>query len=259
MTHEELEELLGAYALDATDPEERGQIEAHLSECPHCRAEVAAHLEMAALLGSAGTDAPAGLWEKIASSIAEDQPSGDGEPPAPVLQSNVFRLQPRPTRRSGRVGLSAAIGAIAAAVMVFLGVEVAQLHSKVDTLTTATQTAGLKSAALALATGPHQTIKLASADRQLAATVIVGGSGQAYWLWSSLRNLPSSQTYQLWGLSRGKPVSLGLVGDHPDAIDPFTVERGVSELMVTAEPEGGTPGPTTAVLAQGAVPPSAIS
>lgn len=110
-----------------------------------------------------------------------------------------------------------------------------------------------------MAAGPHQTIKLAATDRQPAATVIVDGSGQAYWLWSSLHNLPSSQTYQLWGLSQGKPVSLGLVGDHPNAIDYFTLERGVTELMVTAEPQGGTPGPTTAVLAQGAVPPSAIT
>ena len=47
----DIELLLGAYALHATEPGESLEIEAHLAECPRCRAEVAAHLEMAALLG----------------------------------------------------------------------------------------------------------------------------------------------------------------------------------------------------------------
>ena len=52
MTHDEVSELLGAFALDAVDGEEYEQIEAHLSECPRCRAEVDAHREVAAALGN---------------------------------------------------------------------------------------------------------------------------------------------------------------------------------------------------------------
>ena len=41
LTHDEAAELLGAYALDAVEADERDAIEHHLNECPRCRAEVA--------------------------------------------------------------------------------------------------------------------------------------------------------------------------------------------------------------------------
>ena len=74
MTHEEIGELLGAYALHATEPDEVAIIEAHLAECPKCRAEVAAHLEVATLLGNSGGDAPDGLWDRIADTLEEAPP-----------------------------------------------------------------------------------------------------------------------------------------------------------------------------------------
>ena len=39
---------------------------------------------------------------------------------------------------------------------------------------------------------------------------------------SSLSLLPANETYQLWGIVRGQPVSLGLLGNQPRAV-PFTV------------------------------------
>ena len=36
LTHSEIEELLGAYALDALEPEEKAQVEGHLRECIRC-------------------------------------------------------------------------------------------------------------------------------------------------------------------------------------------------------------------------------
>jgi anti-sigma factor RsiW len=259
MMHEEIEELLGAYALDATEQAERAQVEAHLAECPRCRAEVAAHLEMAALLGSAATEAPPGLWDKIASSIAEDNRGPVSEPPAPVLALRVGGRAPRSAPKRRRAVVWSAVATLAAAVMALLGVEVAQLHGQVGRLHKELSIAGLTLSANQLDAGPHHTVRLVSTDRQPAATVIVARSGAAYWLWSSLHTLPTSQTYQLWGLSHGKPVSLALVGAHPNAVDFFKLEPDVTELLVTAEPEGGTPGPTTAVLAEGAVPSAAVN
>lgn len=70
VTHEEIEEMLGAYALDAVSPEERDEIERHLRECPRCQQEVTAHLQVAGVLGSLGGSAPAGLWDRIAGELA---------------------------------------------------------------------------------------------------------------------------------------------------------------------------------------------
>ena len=71
----ELEELIGAYALDAVDPEERDAVERHLAECPRCRMELAGHLEVAALLGNTGAPAPDGVWARIATSLEEPPPA----------------------------------------------------------------------------------------------------------------------------------------------------------------------------------------
>lgn len=70
MTHAEIAELLGAYALDAVSVEEAAEIEEHLAECPRCRAEVSAHREVAGVLGNLSGSAPAGLWSRIADELA---------------------------------------------------------------------------------------------------------------------------------------------------------------------------------------------
>ena len=66
LTHDELQALIGAYALDAVDADEREAMELHLLECPRCRAEVAEHREVAAFLAHNGHTAPEGLWDRIA-------------------------------------------------------------------------------------------------------------------------------------------------------------------------------------------------
>src|SRR6476660_9423987 len=53
--HEDIQELLGVYALDATDADETAMIDAHLATCPWCREELRQHREVAAVLAS-GTD-----------------------------------------------------------------------------------------------------------------------------------------------------------------------------------------------------------
>ena len=79
MRGDEYDELLGAYALHSTELSEREAVQAHLAECPRCRAEVKLHHEMAALLCSAGSQAPPGLWGRIVRAISE-------HPPGPTLR-----------------------------------------------------------------------------------------------------------------------------------------------------------------------------
>ncbi|MDQ1391403.1 MAG: hypothetical protein QOF30_380 [Acidimicrobiaceae bacterium] len=73
--HADLQELLGAYALDAVEPDEASAIERHLPTCPRCRNELADHREVAALLGYAGGTAPSGLWDRIIASLEEPPPA----------------------------------------------------------------------------------------------------------------------------------------------------------------------------------------
>ena len=122
-SHEELQELLGAYALDAVDADERGRIEDHLQGCARCRAEVEQHREVAAQLAYTGADAPEGLWRRIAAQL-------DTGPPAGELAA-ILPLTPR--RRP-----VVAVAGAAAVVAVAVGVLAWQVHRADD------QVAGLR-------------------------------------------------------------------------------------------------------------------
>jgi anti-sigma-K factor RskA len=105
----------------------------------------------------------------------------------------------------------------------------------------------------ALSSPGHRVVQLRSRSGVDIARAVLTSSGDAYLVPTSLQGLDASRTYQLWALSRGKPVSLGVLGASP-GITLFRVESGMSALMLTAEPRGGVPEPTTPVLAQAGLP-----
>lgn len=251
MNHDDLQSLLGAYALDALDPDEVAAVEAHLAECPRCRSEVAAHRSTASVLARVGGEAPAGTWDRIAAEIALDD-RADGEhldEPSHHLHepSNVVSL---PVRRRVALPVVGAVAAAAAVAAVFLGVSAARLDHRVNDLSNALRAGGLQQTAAAAVLSPqHRNVQLLSPSDHLTAQVVTLPDGNAYLVRSELPALDSLRTYQLWGLVNGKVVSLGLLGSNPQLVA-FRVDQAVSRLMVTAEPKGGVPQPTTPVLAQ---------
>jgi hypothetical protein len=74
----ELDGLLGAYALDAIDYEERQEIDDYLARSPRARAEVFEHQQVAAALGNSTAEAPVALWQRIAESLDLDRAGLDG-------------------------------------------------------------------------------------------------------------------------------------------------------------------------------------
>src|SRR5688572_21850390 len=111
--HHEVEELLGAYALDAVEPDEAALVEAHLATCPRCRAEVDGHREVATFLAQAGAPAPEHLWDRIADAIG-------GESPPPMRL--VVDREPRAARLRWFGGGAAVAAAAAAVVVAIVGV-----------------------------------------------------------------------------------------------------------------------------------------
>ena len=100
--HDEIAELLGAYALDAVEPDEAALVEDHLRECPRCAAEVAEHREVAAMLAHSGAPAPEGIWERIVEGLEEPPPEINlpvGAPPPPgVIDLGARRRSRVPAR-----------------------------------------------------------------------------------------------------------------------------------------------------------------
>lgn len=265
MDHAEAEQLLGAYALDAVDPEEAEAVEEHLETCPRCRSELAGHREVTGLFAYRGQEAPEGLWDRITASMQEP-------PPALRLEriDHTGRLGPAaqayavPDGAAGggrramslRVRTLAVLAAAAAVVVALLGAEVAHLNGRVG---------HLNNQVAAIATGPSmaqvraalavrgaKVVRLETPGGTKAAPVldaVVTPSGDGYVYASHLSPLPADRTYQLWGVVGTQRISYGLLGTDPSVV-PFHAGSGVKALAVTAEVAGGvvqTKGPIVAL------------
>jgi anti-sigma factor RsiW len=222
-THDEVAELLGAYALHAVDADERTLVEAHLGDCPRCRGELREHEAVASLLGNSGGDAPDGLWDRIAD-VLEEQP-----PP--------MRIIPLARRRSSRVLLAAAA---AVAAIATLGVVVVRQDDRIDDLQAAVADEGVLRAANAALTHPRAVeAALRSPDGALTALAVVLPDGTGYLMSRDLPDLAADRTYQLWGRTEGGLISLGLLGDRPDDVIAFHASREVDALAITEEDAPG--------------------
>ena len=248
MTHDEIKSLLGVFALDAVEGGVREELSVHLLGCEECRLEVQQHHEVASLLAvSAGDDVVLGelsapLWNRIAQSIAV----------APVVQIDAQRGA-RTARQRRLLRLVSAAAALLLVGVVALQVQVGRLNTHVNALTTALL-AGTASNELAqtLRGTNHVVISLNTIHGVAQASVVVRSDGLAFFVNNSLPALNRSSTFQLWALSRGKIVSLGVLGSAPHVVT-FRFERPMTTIMINVEPVGGTSQPTTAVIAQGVV------
>ena len=255
MTHIELQELLGAYALDAVDSEEAAAVAAHLHECPRCRAEVESHRETAATLAHVGAVAPEGLWDRIAANLEEAPPAlrltavpTDGRP-APVVGSARDRAE-----RHWGAGTKFLSGLVAAAAVVIgvLGFKVAELDDKVGRFPGSDDS--LEDAARVAAVDPEaQKVHLVSADGTHRAEVVVV-DGRGYLVHHTLPPLEADRTYQLWGQAGDVTVSLGVLGNSPN-VTAFEVGTGVQALAVTAERAPGVVSSNQPAVVSGWVPP----
>jgi len=255
LTHEEIIELLGAYALDAVEPEEAEAVSAHLASCPRCALEVAGFREVAAIVANAGGDAPGDLWDRIA--VRLDPPE------LRPLRNASFRGSLEPGRlvpghrRAGWLLRSGAslLAAAAVAVIALLGVQVSHLDGKVATLQAQTHSTSVTPAVQTALLDPRAIrVALASTSgkKQMMAEIVILPSGQAFLVDRSLPPLPRNETYQLWGITDGEAISLGVLGSHPSAV-PFSVDpyAMAGEFALTVENAGGVVVSTHAPVAVG--------
>jgi hypothetical protein len=229
MSHDEIIELLGAYALDAVDRDEATTIEVHLLDCPRCRDEVAHHREVAAALAFAGATAPEGLWPRIASSLEAETSAGE-----------LGQLYPfRPPRRRWATRLAVTLGSVAAAAILVLGLEVHTQNQRLDRVIRTLPSARLQQVAEAALLDPGATkVHLQSANHQVFIDAVVLRDGTGYLVANDLPTLAPSRSYQLWGVLGGSKISLGVLGTRPSIVA-FRAAAPIVALAVTNEAQGG--------------------
>jgi anti-sigma-K factor RskA len=251
LSRRELDELLGAYALDAVDDDERAQLEAYLERSPEARALVAEYRETAALLSHSGTEAPPGLWERIQHTLEEEPPRLAVPSPA-----RVGALGSHGARRRGRV--AAAIGVAAAVVAVgAFTVKVVQQDDRIDELSRQAETGSVLAAAEAASRDPRAArVTMSSTDGALEARVVYLPDGDGFLVQDNLGALAPERTYQLWALMgdapAARPISAGVLGSDP-GVAAFRVQGPVTAFAITDERAPGVDAPGNPPLLQGAV------
>jgi anti-sigma-K factor RskA len=218
---EELEEMIGVYALDATDDVERARIERYLADHPEARRELARYEDALAALvtDEIAAEPPPGAWSGIAERVAAA--------PRPATAK-------RPHRARAWLAVAAAVLVIALAGTF---------------------------AAVRIGGGPSRASQMAAAQRDPAAGTgsLAGSAGEApvalrpdgrgYLDVDALAPLPSGKVYQLWSLDGPKPVSLGVL-DTNSGVATFTTAPDTRSLALTVEAAPGAAQPTSAPVAQ---------
>ena len=250
-SHQEIQDLLGAFALDAVDDDERDLIEAHLAGCPRCRAEVATHRETAALLAHGGDRAPEGVWARITANLEE-------APPDLAPMASLDDARERRSRRSISMRAAAAMGAVAAALTAFFGWRIGVQDERLDRVRAeleeiAVQDGLRRAATAALADAGAEQVRLASFDGRTGVHVVRLPDGTGFAVADGLPPLPADRTYQLWALRQDAKISLGLLGQDPD-VAPFQMVGPVLGYAITDEAAGGVKESTQSPVVLGWIP-----
>jgi anti-sigma-K factor RskA len=205
---------LAAYALGALEPDEAEAFRRHLADCPECRQELAGFEQVTEALppASARYEVPRALRKRVMSEVRATPKSAAAGPPARLAWAS------RPL-----LAWSGALAAVLVAVIV----------------------------AVALSSGGSSGARVIQASTGNAELRVTGAHGDL--VVHRLPELPAGRTYEMW-VQRGSapPVPtgtlFGVTSSGTAAVGVPGSLDGVSAVMVTQEPSGGSPAPTTAPL-----------
>ncbi len=247
--HYEVQDLLGAYALNAVDAAEEIAVESHLRHCDDCREELEQHREVAALLSTTETFAPTDLWETIVRQMPTETASGPtntSEPPPIALEKPHADVVPRRRRWLQPIAAAAVLALVVGTTIVQtarLGAANEQLalaRANVTELTEELERPPLNAAVTQAMTGVDtQRLTLGSQVSGSNAIIVLMPDGTGFLAEHTLQPLPPDRTYQLWAIIDGKIISAGILGSDPGVV-PFRIDpQGFAGFAITEEVAGG--------------------
>ena len=254
-------DLLAAYAIDAVENDDRIRVEQHVAHCPRCQAELDGYRDVAAAIGNSVEKVPDALWACISRRLVE-RPI-DGAPPMPVLvrpdldqgghgREGADASQARPSL--WRTSIVSAIAVAAMTAIAFLGLSLAHASNQNAQLRGALGETDHTAVVAALDTPGHRLISLGNARHRGSAQFVVLPDGRGYLVKSDLPSLSAKETYQLWGVVGGQPISIGILGRNPEQVTfTFAGSPSPSQLGINVEPAGGSVVPSSPMLVEGTI------
>ena len=269
LEHDELQADCGLYVLGALAVDERRRFEAHLPTCDECTTTVAQLRAVADALPYAVpfVEPSPGLRGRIIDAASRARSPRSVAAPIPFERHD----RSRPTR-----SVASLVGFLAAAAMlvvaVGLGVRASNLQNQLrDTEARLTDTRNrLDDAEQRLGASQRETTTIrrtlalvTSADTvelrlagqapapQASARAFLSRARGVLFVGTNLPQTPPGRTYQVWYLTRGAPVSAGLLtadaqGNGTATFDAANIPT-FAGMAVSLEPDGGVPAPTGAI------------
>lgn len=237
--HDEIRDLLPAYALGVLDVEEAAAVGAHLETCPSCRAALADYEQVNASLALAApaVEPSPALKERLLANVR-----AEGEQRSEALP------RPRSAPEMARQGIGARL---AAAWTAFWARPGWQLVTVLLILALVAVNVWLWRQT-ALPPLPDNQLRLTGSDVAPEAFGILYVSANGRHGTLIVENMPplaEGDKYQLWLIRDGERTSGGVFGVNEDGYYSIHVEApddlaSYGAFGVTVEPEGGSPGPT---------------
>lgn len=276
MTHEEYKEMLAEHALGALDASEALALEAHLTTCADCRAELAVWRDTTAAIAYSVplVEPPPALRARLLESVQalqaetsshtiesrRDSVSDIGLQPS-AIPANVIpmpeRVRPRwnGLQKFGALAASLAFAAFIITLVVLWNRNNA-MQAELARLTREAQTTQeqLKheQEVIAMFTAPDTKVMPLNGTAiapQASARLAYNKAGSAMMIVNGLQPAPAGKDYQIWFIVDGKPVPGGVF--QPDAKGHVEMSaqipaqaREASAFAITLEPQGGTLAPT---------------
>jgi anti-sigma-K factor RskA len=266
-SHPQYEEDIELYELGVLDGGDKAELEAHLADCPECRAKLEAARSRLALFALAAPDSepsPAAL-EHILETFRVQGPRRRGKAPAVPARGGFW------TPGWAWAWAAVCLALIVAAAWLArengrLAKQVAELevtHKELEASSQELKAAAARAqAVLDVLNGP-QTVRVELSPD--AAHPVPHGKafynrdrGLLFYT-ANLNPLPSDKTYELWLIpTEGKPVDVGIFNTDPQGngqviLPPLPQGLTAKAFAVTVEPAGGVPAPTGAMVLVGPV------
>lgn len=221
MRCKEVEELAGAYALNALPRGEQAEVERHLAGCTRHPSIASLRLTAEALAMTAPEmEPPVALKARLMDAVRAEAAA----PPQPVrrratgrgLLDRIFGVFRMPV---AGYGLAAALAVVVAVLLVSGG-----------------------------GGGEDTVVRNFDSDGVSGRVVYVPDEGVAVMTVDGLSPPAAGKTYQVWAITEGTPASIGFLDVDPEGPATAAMQVQLHEgqvIAVTVEPDGGSPQPTS--------------